>query len=1104
MTPEKARLMKAMKLREKKKQLSQQPPSKPVPTVEVSPDVEEADPPAGNDEEAAEKASQVYNYIGSVEKDGDADSRLSMSNADSAIAIDVVNDQASMDTRIDSHPDSPIAESSEIGDSTQASSLSESTDETVQPGHEEKRDTPNEEVDTDVKDDLENGIGYTAVDPVVELRPDPESIFAEPQEETVQVLATSPLTSIPEVPEGQTELEPDAPHMTSADPVPETPTVTIPETEDIVVEVAPTDAQEHSQEETSEEPAEEHQQETSEAQAEQRSEETPEQAPVVALSQALAQEPVNFEDTQQAKVSDAEKDATEDDGEVAGTSKTELSGKEISSSQSPVLPISKFAATTQCKTEVLDKTSLSQHATRVDAGLPENKNLQPEAQELPQVKVPLSKFSTRDGRFSSTLIAAPVQVSITSPPEVASSSKGKEAEQDGANDARQKRRAAIEPILTDHRLPDKENAQADSNLSDDDELMEELQSATLHQAKPVTVSKSPLTPTMPGMLLKKSSTTALESGSTTPRVVRTISNPIRGTLLTPPDVSESSARAVSSGAAFLHKLTQQSSAADLRPKTGKLGSGISQRIKALEMLSESQAAAAEPPAKERPASTFFSVRKNSIREPTRSPSIAERANSISRAVTPSPRQSRESSPETGRIPIRDRSGSMRNRLSVFEGGNLPRGRPESIQVTARIVRDPAQPFPKVPDMKADVADFGPLDLKNSPLVVDHQQAASEEVVLPPTDAPAESDGILPRPVENRLSIIQRRFSRGSRSQSQDRALEDSQTEAQDESDAPVASRRRSSLTIVKDFIKERRDSLLGSKSPSTDNLNLGVLPSPKNFTSPTMPTSARSTSRPPSVHQNSSIFPRRLSISSRRSSVDQKSPVLPAGGSSTSVLSPATTTEASLESDGDDKTKGGSRASRLFRRLSNSLSTSRKTGQASISPTVTEEHDAEVAAADASKLSAAGYTGPAIIAYMGDVNVQFPDSLLWKRRTICLDSQGFLILSAVQGLTAANSASDKHHQAGAIKRYHLSEFRPPYVPEMEIQELPNSIVLDFVEGSGIQLACEDRAGQRNMLKCNTSPSSPLLFGSRATETNCLIQQSSRMHIGIILRLGNEL
>src|SRR5205823_4111304 len=103
------------------------------------------------------------------------------------------------------------------------------------------------------------------------------------------------------------------------------------------------------------------------------------------------------------------------------------------------------------------------------------------------------------------------------------------------------------------------------------------------------------------------------------------------------------------------------------------------------------------------------------------------------------------------------------------------------------------------------------------------------------------------------------------------------------------------------------------------------------------------------------------------------------------------------------------------------------------------EEDAEVEAAGMGipQSSGSGATGgasylqPTIVSYMGDVNVQFPDNLLWKRRTICLDSQGFLILSAVQGGTSAAvplsvQSKDRHHQAGAIKRYHMCDFKPPY------------------------------------------------------------------------------
>ena len=83
---------------------------------------------------------------------------------------------------------------------------------------------------------------------------------------------------------------------------------------------------------------------------------------------------------------------------------------------------------------------------------------------------------------------------------------------------------------------------------------------------------------------------------------------------------------------------------------------------------------------------------------------------------------------------------------------------------------------------------------------------------------------------------------------------------------------------------------------------------------------------------------------------------------------------------------------------------------------------------------------------------------------MCLDSQGFLVLS-----TAATAGSRAGAGAG-VKKYHLSEFNAPYAPEMEVQELPNSVCLDFLEGSGLQVACEDRAGQTSVLQSESFPS----------------------------------
>ncbi|KAK1751887.1 hypothetical protein QBC47DRAFT_78574 [Echria macrotheca] len=977
MTPEKQRLLKAMKLREKKKQMYLQP-TPDVPTVELS----SAPSTPGLAEEALDgerlgEAQEKDDAAG--ENDNLLSDNLSIARTDSAIGIDRT-DQASVDTHSDSHPTSPLA-NSDIGDSTQASSLSESTDETVHAAKESALQLPHDGNNDDAA-----------------------SISSDEDERSVPEVLVADMDEKVENTESEIDHEQDIDTISSPAVPPEA----------VGEETAPAVTS------------------------------------IPALSPSVPSTGVEAED------------------EVADDVRTE---PDVKAEEAPSSP-----------TDLAESVS----------------------EEPPQIHIPVSKFSTRENKSPSSVANATIPM-IASPGDGAGHEDGSRTEVDASDAAsvetgRSRRRADLE-IRTDLKLAENDKRHSMVSLSDDDGLMDELQSATVQQAKPIMVSKTPKSPTLPTESNAKRLAAGLESGSTSPRIVRTVSNPVRGKLLTPGDVSTSSARTVSSGAAFLHKITQQPSSAELKPKSGKIGSSISQRIKALEKLSSSSTTG-DTPSKDRPAATFFSVRKPSGREPSRSPSVADRANSLTRGgPTPSPPDSGESSPESAKISLRDRNRGMVSRLSMFEGGKPPRGRPESIQVTARIIRDPGQKFPKVPEVKTDPADFEPLDLKQSPLLVDVQKRSHSPSPLRTSTAVVE-----PAPAEQeaqpeKQSLLQRRFSKERRSQSQDRheqAVHDSDKEV---FDGPRP-RRRSSLTVVKDFIKDRRESLLGAKSPSTDNLGLSL--SMGGLSSPALPTPSKSP-RPPSVHQNS-IFPRRLSISSRRSSIEQSSP--PAALSSTNLtaagLSPPPRTAEGNESEGDvgsvsglgDKKSSGSggsnsgstatsptpgkssssRATRFMRRLSNSLSSSRKNVTPSISPTVAEEEDAEVEAAGMGipQSSGSGATGgssylqPTIVSYMGDVNVQFPDNLLWKRRTICLDSQGFLILSAVQGGTSAAvplsvQSKDRHHQAGAIKRYHMCDFKPPYTPEMEVQELPNSVVLDFVDGSGLQIACEDRAGQMNVL-----------------------------------------
>ncbi|KAH9429928.1 hypothetical protein MCOR02_009654 [Pyricularia oryzae] len=796
-----------------------------------------------------------------------------------------------------------------------------------------------------------------------------------------------------------------------------------------------------------------------------------------------------------------------EDEVAAAESQDQVANRQELEEPAPVqLPISKFASAVVNPNR---SSTVAGVVTEATIGSDRNSAVEhiPSQTEStsPRLGIPQSKFSTAKQQ--------PASPSGRSPdtPTIAIDDLGeKENEKENQDPEKlasglavekptQKRKVSIDPIRIDT-----------ANLSDDEDLMDELQTATLQEARPMNISKSPITPVFPTQPLAapaaantgessprpitsqgipsslvtdspagsagpaiRPMTAAMDSpsgsGTNTPQGyhgLRSASNP---TARAPLSLLSATGdgdrpfgmRATSSGSAFLNRLGSSSgtappspspsvastSAANLLGKKAGVGSSISQRIKALEKISA--AGLPSPNATERPQSAFFAVRQQQSigrgGEVSRAPSVVERATSLGQDQTPSPPRSRGRDITTAAGSIRDRSGSISSRLSVFEGGNLPRGRPDSVQVTARIVRDPRPQFPRVTEPRADTSEGSMVDLKPSVLVVDHEKGSDEpqDFVVAPVETPRKE------------TILQRRQSKKEkrRSQSEDVGIIGGDG-AGDEIGEDGTPRRRSSLSIVKDFIKDRRRSVLsGGKSPSTDNLHSAVLgPSPL-----TSPNASRSPSRPPSVHQSTSISGR-LSISSRRSSTSKDRDLPPVA-----VMSPTNGPEASLSGDESVKaTEKKSRASRFIRRLSNSLSSSRKTVTPVMSPTVTEE---EYDGDDHGSFFAPGrqpqHQQPTQLAYMGDVNVQFPDNLLWKRRTMCLDSQGFLILSAVQGIAAATAANTT--ALNGIKRYHLSDFRVPYAPEMEQQELPNSVCLDFIEGSSLQIACEDRAGQLTTL-----------------------------------------
>lgn len=876
-TPEKARLMKAMQLREKKKKMSMLPPPSPSESQFASEageaKEEEAKPADGAPEEEAKD--------GSTEEAKDhlapEDAAIPLSTADSVIAMEAsaaaINDQASDATQSDSHPASPFIASSEAEQSTKASSLSESTDETVQ-GR-----------DSVVKDDEEPA--------KVDGDEPAETDAGTPRPDTVE--AEQPVDALADVHE--------APVM---------PPATV---EEVPSEVKGSDEQVEPELEATEPQADVA---------------LPESKPSTAPN--TVEEPAAPEDT----------------------------------AKEPTVP----------------ENTVEESAAPESDAVPEPKATEEAKAPL---RVPRSKFSTPDLRVVANNQEPPVPAIPTADGdgEAAKSTddttrETKDADSTPADTKADRQATHLNPIRTDLTVP---SASSSQHLSVDDELLDELQSAVVEEAKPVAVSpRSPVFPPIAGA----------KEGAAMASSNRAVSQPSKPTLLSPTDIPLPTGRSSSSGTTFLNRLSQSQASNAPAPKKANMGSTISQRIKALEKLSGSEG----EPRPAAPTARLFTTKKSS-REPSRSPSVVERASSFTRN-SPPPGLG-EGSPDTLRQPTRDRSGSLKNRLSMFETGvSPPRGRTESVQVRAKIVRDPSQPH------GAGRRDStGPLDLKQSPLVVDHQRSEPTAESTPP-----------PPPKE---TIQERRMSNQTR-----------RSESHDGDD--TEGKRRSSLNFMRDFIKDRRMSLT---SPSVDSLM-----------SPRPVTPSQSPSRPPSTHQSSSLT-RRLSISSRRSSVSRDA---------APAMSPSAFTETS--GSGDDaksEKRSKSRTGRFMRRLSSSLSSGRsKSTTTGISPTLHEEVSSEAVGP------------PRVAAFMGDVNVQFPDNLLWKRRCMCLDSQGFLVLS-----TAATAGSRAGAAAG-VKKYHLSEFRAPYAPEMEVQELPNSVCLDFVEGSGLQVACEDRAGQTSVLQSESS------------------------------------
>lgn len=481
---------------------------------------------------------------------------------------------------------------------------------------------------------------------------------------------------------------------------------------------------------------------------------------------------------------------------------------------------------------------------------------------------------------------------------------------------------------------------SEDHFLSDDSFMEELRSATVQEAKPisVSVSKSPIAPVFP----RRPSDQWPNDGENN---TRSVSNPVGHVKkedqveipsLAPPYLSS---RSFSAG-----NVQPQQASAMLLKKVG-VSSGISQRIKALEQLStrptspSSQGQSSINAAGTSPA--FVSFRKVTLKPPQSKTDFSEGMSNRIRPRMPPPLIA--SSFSAAHPNENDKS-----RIAQVES-KFQKSQSDSISVTATIIRDP---------------DSNVMELCRSPLVVEHQ---------PGKNSPAQSPLKPPRS----------RFA-------SPRSVSSSSTERR--SETPQAT---------------RRDSLASKRS-----------------------------------------------VTSGR------------GGSEADLA--RSTSDTSVNGvnghDGSKEEKKESRKNRLFKRMSGISSASRRSIVQALNPSMKEgpivEHHETV------------YETPKVMAAFGDVNIQFPDTLvsspshffptcthsglmrlqLWKRRDMKINERGILVLSQSKADNVSDCVTLMSHVISTIglmkdtsqnskvvtKQYPLSDFYPPYIPDQDRQELPNS------------------------------------------------------------------
>lgn len=510
-----------------------------------------------------------------------------------------------------------------------------------------------------------------------------------------------------------------------------------------------------------------------------------------------------------------------------------------------------------------------------------------------------------------------------------------------------------------------------SNISDDDAFLEELQSAKLEEAKPITVARSPATPIFPKGAhdLQRPSLTDIKAsispkappkGSATDLKSSSPPRPPSKSSL-PSDVPPSKPPVLRSASGRTLPQWPPPTEPTQTPLTKKVSvsTGISKRIKALELFSGRDSSASppptQPPATNSPPKTF---KTRMSWAPNR------HAPNMTTSTPPSSRlPSAKSEPPPYPTPEKTPPAPARQLNNHNGQSSSPKKTRESIQVTARIIRDFGKPSSTNTE---SISEPVSLTLHRSPLIVEREK--KEPAV---TSQLSETEAVPPRQVLK----------------NNDR----SRNEKQRHSLTPSLSAKRASTEFV-----FSRPSFSSLSRPKTSELSL-----------------------PRSASETSSLY------------------------------------------NGEERDKKESRRSRIMRRMSNLTSGSRRSVASALSPSSTSKEESftptiqeHIELLPEPEPEAPPHRTPQHVVDIGDVNVQFPDTLLWKRRFMRIDDQGYLILTPPTMDTNTRNIS---------RKFRLMDFRKPVIPDLDRQELPHSILLDFEDGSCLQCACESKYAQTQVL-----------------------------------------